>query len=62
MPVVCVHGDTVSYPTAGVHVQMGTWQQQARVVVAPALPVAMLLVRDLYDQVEEKSPISQEKG
>jgi len=41
---------------------MGTWQQQARVVVAPELPVAMLLVRDLYDQVEEKSPISQEKG
>ena len=43
VPVVCVHRDTVSYPTAEVHLQMGTRQQQARVVVALELPVAVLL-------------------
>ena len=54
VPVVCVHGDTVSYPTAVVRLQIGTWQQQAKVVVASELPVAMLLGRDLYNPVEEK--------
>ena len=55
--VVCVHGDTVSYPTAVVQLQMGTWQRQSRVVVAPELPVAVLLGRDLYDPVGEESPV-----
>ena len=54
--VVCVHGDTVSYPTAVVQLQVGTWQQQARVVVVPELPVAVLLGRDLYDPVDRESP------
>ena len=39
VPVVCVHGDTVSYPTAVLHLQIGSWQREARVVVAPELPV-----------------------
>ena len=43
IPVVRVHGDTVSYPTAAMHLQIGSWQREARVVVAPALPVLVLL-------------------
>ena len=43
VPVVCVHGDTVLYPTAAMHLQIGSWQREARVVVAPALPVLVLL-------------------
>ena len=57
VPVVCVHGDTVSYPTAVVHLQIGSWQREARVVVAPELPVPVLLGRDLYDQVEGGGPV-----
>ena len=44
----------MSYPTAVVQLQIGTWQWQARVMVAPELPVAVLLGRDLYDPVEGK--------
>ena len=43
VPVVCIHGHTVSYPTAVVHLQIGSWQREARVVVAPELPVPVLL-------------------
>ena len=56
MPVVCVHGDTVSYLTTVVQLQVGAWQQQAQVVVAPELPVDVLLGRDLYDPVDRESP------
>ena len=54
---MCVHGDTVSYPTVVVHLQIGSWQREARVVVVPELPVPVLLGRDLYDQVEGGGPV-----
>ena len=43
VPVLCVHGDTVEYPT------MGGYTRRASVAVAPSLPVPVLLGRDLYD-------------
>ena len=47
VPVLCIHGDTVLYPTATVEFQIGKWRQSATVVVAPKLPVAVLLGRDI---------------
>ena len=49
VPVLCVHGDTESYPTTEVEFSLGGIQRKARVVVAPSLPVPVLLGRDLYD-------------
>lgn len=57
VPVMCVHGDTMSSPTAVLQVQIGTWQRQARVVVALELPVAVLLGRDFYDPVKGEGPV-----
>ena len=34
----------MSYPTAIVQLQIGTWQQQPRVTVAPELLVAVLVL------------------
>ena len=47
----------MSYPTAVVHLQIGSWQREARVVVAPGLLVPVLLGGDLYDQVEGGGPV-----
>ena len=47
VPVLCVHGDTESYPTTEVESSLGGIQRKARVVVAPSLPVSVLL--GLYD-------------
>lgn len=49
VPVQCVHGDTVEYPTAAVTFLIGGEEQMANVAVAPDLPVPALLGRDLYD-------------
>ena len=43
VPVLCVHGDVCSYPTAYVELGADGWKQWAQVVVAPNLPVAVLL-------------------
>ena len=47
----------MSYPTAIVQLQIGTWQQQPRVMVAPELLVAVLLGQDLYDPVKGEGPV-----
>ena len=49
VPVLCIHGDTVEYPTAVVNLSMGGYTGRASVAVAPSLPVPVLLGRDLYD-------------
>ena len=48
VPVLCVHGDTVFYPTASVKLQMGDWWTETEATVAPQLPVDVLLGRDVY--------------
>ncbi|XP_064389549.1 uncharacterized protein LOC135337548 [Halichondria panicea] len=47
--VLCVHGDTVEYPTAMVELALGGHTRKANVAIAPSLPVPVLLGRDLYD-------------
>ena len=47
--ILCVHGDEVCYPTAEVRLKLGRWSQKARVVVAPGIPVPVLLGTDIYD-------------
>ena len=54
VPVLCVHGDTVFYPTAVVSLQIGSWQRKTRVVVAPQLPVAVLLGQDIGEPRQNK--------
>lgn len=44
-----MHGDKVSYPTAEVELKLGRWSQTTRVVVAPDIPVPVLLGTDIYD-------------
>ena len=41
--ILCVHGDEVCYPTAEVRLKLGRWSQKAKVVVAPGIPVPVLL-------------------
>lgn len=48
VPVLCVHGDVCSYPTAEVVLASGPWKKKTRVAVAPNLPVSVLLGRDAY--------------
>lgn len=50
VPVLCVHGDVCSYPTAEVHLVVGPWEKKTRVAVAPNLPVPVLLGRDIYQE------------
>ena len=47
--ILCVHGDMVSYPTAKVNLKLGQWSQVAKVVVAPGIPVPVLLGTDIYE-------------
>ena len=47
--ILCVHGDEVCYPTAEVRLKLGRWSQKSRVVVAPGIPVPVLLGTDIYD-------------
>ena len=49
VPVLCVHGDTCFYPTATVKLASGSWSKEATVVVAPNLPAALLLRRDICE-------------
>ena len=49
VPVMCTHDHTMLYPTATVKFQTGPWECQCCVVVAPNLPVDVLLGRDIYD-------------
>ena len=54
--ILCVHGDMVCYPTARVKLQLGRWSQIARVVVAPGIPIPVLLGTDIYD-LNPKKPV-----
>ena len=54
-PVVCIHGDMMLYPTAKVQLHTEGWTGEREVVVAPRLPVSVLLGRDSV-QREERSP------
>ena len=56
VPVLCVHGDTVQYPTTEVEIRIGPWSKRAKVAVAPSLPVDVLLGRDLYCPGVELQP------
>ena len=49
VPVTCVHGDTMEYPTTSVKLQVGRTEQVAGVAVAPRLRVPVLLGRDVCD-------------
>ena len=55
VPVLCIHGDTVLYTTATVELQIGEWRRSATVVVAPKLPVVVLLGQDLGEPSEQKT-------
>ena len=48
VPVLCVHSDTMQYPTAEVEIKMGHWVQRVKVAIAPSLPVDVLLGRDIF--------------
>lgn len=53
VPVLCVHGDIVKYPTAEVDLHFDGVRRRVKVVVAPSLPVPVLLGRELYDVQKE---------
>lgn len=55
VPVLCVHGDTLFYPTVMVALQVGLWHERSRVVVAPNLPVDVLLGNDVYSMENEET-------
>ena len=44
--IFCVHGDV--YPTAEINLRLGQWSQISEVVVAPGIPVPVLLGTDIY--------------
>ena len=46
---MCVHGNMMHYSTARVKLQLGRWIQVSRVVVAPGIPVPVLLGTHIYD-------------
>ena len=48
--MMCVHSDSVPYPTATVRLRLGEWEKTARVAVVPNLPVDVLLGTDVYRQ------------
>ena len=48
VPVLCVHSNTMQYPTAEVEIKMGHWVQRVKVAIAPSLPVDVLLRRDIF--------------
>ena len=52
--IFCVHGDKVCYPTAEVNFRLGQWSQCSRVVVAPDIPVPVLLGTDIYKLTTDK--------
>ena len=60
VPILCVHGDTMQYPTAWVELQVGQWRERCHVVVAPNLPVDVLLGTDVYpmERVEAKQSLA----
>ena len=48
--VLCVHGDTVHYPTARVELRAGGWTGEREVIVVPRLPAGVLLGLDVVCQ------------
>ena len=54
MGILCVHGDKVSYPTAKVNLRLGQWSCVVKVVVAPDIPVPVLLGTDIYNLTIDK--------
>ena len=57
--ITCVHGDTITYPTAQINVSVGSHQDMTvRAAVSKTLPAAVLLGRDvpqLMDLLESES-------
>ena len=49
VPVMCVHGDSEDYPTTEVDLLL---EETVRAVVAPSLPVPVVLGTDVYDVKE----------
>ena len=50
VPVLCVHSDTMQYPTAEVENKIGHWVQRVKVAIALSLPVVVLLGRKFSAQ------------
>ena len=53
--VVCVHGDSVDYPTAEVDLEMGGWINKTKVALVPGVPVDVLIGIKDFDFSEEIS-------
>ena len=52
VPVMCVHGDSEDYPTTEVDLLLEGTKRKVRAVVAPGLPVPVVLGTDVYDVQE----------
>ena len=55
VPVLCVHGDTLFYPTVMVALRVGLWHKGSPVVVAPNLPVDVLLGNAVYSMENKET-------
>jgi len=61
VPVLCVHGDMCSYPTAEVELVSGPWRKTTRVTVAPILQVAVLLGIDMNREADVEEGVATGK-
>ena len=52
VPIMCVHGDSEDYPTTEVDLLLEGTKRKVRAVVAPSLPVPVVLGTDVYDVQE----------
>ena len=59
--VQCVHGDSLEYPTARVKLRVGGVDKLVRVVVAPKLPIPVLLGRDVTGEEPPVLPSTREE-
>ena len=46
MPIQCVHGDQLAYPTADVLLEVDGWSRVLKVAVVPQMPVDMIVGAD----------------
>ena len=53
--VICVHGDSVDYPTAEVDLEMDGWAKKTKVALVPEVPVDVLIGIKDFDLSEEMS-------
>ena len=51
--VVCVHGDSLNYPTSEVDLEMGGWINKTKVALVPGVPVDVLTGIKDFDLSEE---------